>query len=371
MTTRFNVGLFYYVAPYINIAKNRFWLAASIILGFEHYTVKFSNDIEVVFEKKQFHILRSILGILSYSAQYTFSSKNTVRVSFDMRNWFTLPLKNFSKEDENLLDLIYQGIRNGADLITDDMQASRKKTIKILDIDNRKVVETANGIKFYLELIHPGNTIIETFVNDIHSISNEDDWNNKIVIDVGAECGDTALYYASKGARVYSFEPIKNNFVALQENLKINPGLAKKITPFNAAIGKDGKLKFYLNPESPDIGASFVYNKYGKDVSTTVVDGYSLKTALEKFKIGHADLLKMDCKGCEFFLTKDDLENIDMVKIEYLIKSEDKKLQDLLKVLEDAGFTNVIYRVNPEQSKSNKMFGHIYGVKNQISRQEF
>ena len=65
----------------------------------------------------------------------------------------------------------------------------------------------------------------------------------------------------------------------------------------------------------------------------------------------------------EFFLTKDDLVNIDKVKIEYLAKSEGKKLENLINVLETAGFENVIYKINPEQNISNKVLGHIYGVK--------
>ena len=42
------------------------------------------------------------------------------------------------------------------------------------------------------------------------------------MIDAGAECGDTPLFFASKGARVYAFEPIANTFLRLQENIQIN-----------------------------------------------------------------------------------------------------------------------------------------------------
>ena len=48
-----------------------------------------------------------------------------------------------------------------------------------------------------------------------------------------------------------------------------------------------------------------------------------LETARKKFKIDHIDLLKMDCKGCEFFLSDNDLKNIDRIKLEYSI--HDKK----------------------------------------------
>jgi len=363
MNLRYNLGLLYYLAPHMRVVKNRWGFCLSILLGFSSYKVKIDQGKTISFEKKQFSILLSLLGILSYATEYSIISKNKIKVSFDSKNWFTLSLTDFSKEDENLLILLYQGIKNGANFITEGDITNRKKTLKIIDFDGKKIVETFSGIKFFLELIHPGNTIIETFINDIHSITFKDSWEDKTVIDIGAECGDTALYYANLGAKVYSFEPIKSNFDALEKNLKLNPDLAKKITPFNAAIGTDGKAKFFLNPEAPDTGASFVYNKYDSSALTTIVDGYSLKSALKKFNIDKVDLLKMDCKGCEFFLTKEDLVDVEKVKIEYLAKGDGKQLDNLLNILEVSGFENVIYKVNPEQNNSNKILGHIFGEK--------
>ena len=51
---------------------------------------------------------------------------------------------------------------------------------------------------------------------------------NNIVVDVGAQCGDTPLYYANKGATVYAFEPNLNHYNAMLKNLSLNPVLAKK-----------------------------------------------------------------------------------------------------------------------------------------------
>ena len=44
------------------------------------------------------------------------------------------------------------------------------------------------------------------------------------------------------------------------------------------------------------------------------MDGYKLETARKKFSINHIDLLKMDCKECEFYLTDEDLKDIDRIK---------------------------------------------------------
>ena len=50
----------------------------------------------------------------------------------------------------------------------------------------------------------------ETFLADIH-FSNFD-LKNKIVIQAGGFIGDTALYYSSRGAKVFSFEPDINSY---------------------------------------------------------------------------------------------------------------------------------------------------------------
>jgi len=366
MNLMHNIGLIFYLLPYTNIIKNRWSLILSILFGRSKYKIKLDDGHIINFDKSQYDILRYFLGSISFATTYHVNSDKTVEISFDNKNKFTIPIENLSLEDNNLLELIFMGTRNGADFSTnesDDENKFRSKTTKIIQGKDRKIIETSKGIKFYLDSIHPGNSIVETFVSDIHSITNQDNWNDKIVIDVGAECGDTALYYSSLGAKVFAFEPIKNNFNSMVENLELNPDLSKRITPINAAIGKDGKLKFYQAEDTPDIGASFVYNKRGKNAKISIVEGYSLESALKKFNIEHVDLLKMDCKACEFFLTENGLKSVDSVKIEYIANEKDRKLDDLVKTLENVGFKIRIYRVDQFQSGSNKMSGHIYGKK--------
>ena len=87
----------------------------------------------------------------------------------------------------------------------------------------------------------------ETFVTDLHHINSKIDWKDKVVIDVGPEYGDTPLYFASMGAKVYAFEAQKSHYEGMLENLSLNPELSKQIIPTNAAIGKDGFLDFFID----------------------------------------------------------------------------------------------------------------------------
>ena len=369
VSLRQKLALIYHIIPFLfspSPIKNRFSFIFSILTSRPNYNVKFKNDMILQFKSSQFEVVFSIIYIIKLSTSYSINSKGVIEFSFDHQNKFSIPISNLSHEDENLLELFCKGSIHGANFITENKMGDldiRDKTIKIIQKDGKKIVETSTGIKFYLDSIHP-ETIVETFVSNIHMINSHYKWSNKVVVDAGAECGDTPLYYANMGAKVFAFEPIKAHFDAMMRNISLNPELSERIIPINAAIGKDGPLKFYQSNQG-DLagGASFVYNVHRENVKISDVTGYSLESAFKEFNINHVDLLKMDCKGCEFLLTENALKNVDMVKIEFLSFDNSHKLKDLLKILENAGFKYMIYKINPRQMVSNNVFGHIYGKK--------
>ena len=61
------------------------------------------------------------------------------------------------------------------------------------------VLTTDTGVRFDLPSVDP-TVLAETFVYDVHFIGF--DLRGTTVLDIGANVGDTALYYASKGAKV-------------------------------------------------------------------------------------------------------------------------------------------------------------------------
>jgi len=366
LKVRENFGLMYFVLPHISPVKNKISLLLSILLGSSKHKIKLKNNLMVTFNSSKFTTMRSLLGILTYAADYKISTKE-ISVSFDLKEYFSIPIRNLSYEDENLLELLFLGTKYGANFTADTkipMENFRDKTFLITKSNGKRIIKTYSGVRFYIDSIHVGNTIIETFVKTIHMINSNYDWTDKVVIDIGAECGDTPLYFASKGARVYAFEPVKTHYDAMIRNMELNPDLAKKIIPINAAIGKDGMLEFI---ESANFGggggASFLYDNQGGKGKTTEVIGYSLENALKKFNISNIDLLKMDCKGCEFFLNEEVLRNVNMVKIEYSIHSTEHKMENLLKILENANFKCVVYRNSDQNRRTNRLSGNVYGIK--------
>ena len=225
----------------------------------------------------------------------------------------------------------------------------------------RKVVETYDGIKFYLDSINPG-TFNETFVRDIHMINPDVDWNGKIVLDVGAECGDTALYFAKMGATVLAFEPSPSSYQAMLGNLELNPDISKKINAINAGVGKDGLVTFFESAIPGIRGGTSYLKKYYDDKNTKSfkVKCYSLESIFEKFNIKHVDLLKMDCKGCEITLNEKILTKIDKLKVEVTLQFTNMKFKDFFKIFEKAGFEYSLFSISPVHTTSFKNGGTIY-----------
>ena len=100
-----------------------------------------------------------------------------------------------------------------------------------------------------------------------------------------------------------------------------------------------------------------------KNALIEMVQGFSLETVLKKFKIENIELMKMDCKGCEFFLNKPALDKIRRIKIEFAGFHPEKTVEDVLLKLKNNGFSYVIYRSSNSRNHSNKEVGYIYAEK--------
>ena len=140
------------------------------------------------------------------------------------------------------------------------------------------------GILYHTRADELINTIYEEHQYDALNV------NGKQVIDIGADCGDTAIQFAFRGAReVYSYEPNLSSFNALDLTLLNN---TKPIKAYNMAVlGKAQTIG--INPEAKA-------NRAGK-----IAEGnYQIKaTTLNDIVKEHNIIdgaLKMDCEGYEY-----------------------------------------------------------------------
>ena len=178
--------------------------------------------------------------------------------------------------------------------------------------------------------------IIEVFSQEIYEpFLKNFDLNNKIVIDVGGALGDTAVYFALKGAKmVYAFEPTPNFYNLACRNIKIN-NLEDKCKIFNAAVGKEKKDN---NLDDQTFKDMFVNDpevkEYGNDSGG--VPMITIREIVEKFKLSDV-FLKLDCEGYEYDIILNAPKDI-IRKFEYIIMEYHYGFESLKKKLEENGF---------------------------------
>jgi len=200
---------------------------------------------------------------------------------------------------------------------------------------------------------------VETFY---HEFYRDLDVKGKIVIDVGAYVGDTAIYFLLRGARhVYAIEP---NHIAIRiamENVR-RLGLEGRVTFINAAVGsKIGEIR--IKPDaSIEAGADIGALRSDSGVPVKVV---TLRWLVEEYGLEDA-VLKMDCEGCEYdSILHDDVSVLRAFKemvIEYHYG-----YRCIVQRLRDAGFrvrySRPWYSYNTSASNPHMFVGLIYAVR--------
>ncbi|KUK01840.1 MAG: Methyltransferase FkbM family [Methanobacteriaceae archaeon 41_258] len=174
------------------------------------------------------------------------------------------------------------------------------------------------------------SSFFETFVEEPYHVPSTD--KDKIVIDIGGNVGDTALYFANKGYRVYSFEPIPEVYQVALKNIKLNSHLADKITFVNKAVNsKEGRAKISYQGLNKG-GESSILIKADNALEVNTI---TLKRILKQYEIEDPYLLKMDCEGCEYKIIKEqDLQMFNKIILEYhtfLIKKPPETIIEKLK----------------------------------------
>lgn len=197
-------------------------------------------------------------------------------------------------------------------------------------------IETPDGIKFMLSGFDQG-IMAETYLFDIHHCEN---LKGKIVVQAGGFVGDTALYYASKGAIVYSFEPDTRSFGVALKNIGLNQELSKKITMGNCVLGRDETIEFPVS-ESGSGGSSLFDLKLKNKIN---VKSVSLTTILKEYNIESPYLLDLDIKGAEFIVINDKaVQEFKKIRIEYspyLLNDKGATIGILMDKLQEYGFGN-------------------------------
>ncbi|WP_231112327.1 FkbM family methyltransferase [Stygiolobus azoricus] len=209
---------------------------------------------------------------------------------------------------------------------------------------------------------HMHHVIMETFVDEQYSYV---DVKNKSVVDIGAFVGDSAIYFAAKGAKkVYAIEPHPGAYEELVENIRIN-GLEEKIVPLNMAVGDKEGYIVISNVEKKQAPGIWFKESDGNGVKVRME---TLNDIIKKYNL-ETNVLKMDCEGCEYNLILNDYEAVskfDQLAFEYHAYNTSIPISKLIELLErdyNCEFVNEhIYKKYFPNWDKNKL-GMLYCVK--------
>jgi FkbM family methyltransferase len=190
--------------------------------------------------------------------------------------------------------------------------------------------------------------------------SGEYDWlpaQGRVVLDIGANIGDTAVYFAANGARrVVALEPYPYSCRLAEENARYS-GMQDVIQIVNSGIGHPGT--FRIRPDFANtVGSDLTPTEEGVEVPVL-----SLEQTIARFDIADA-VLKMDCEGSEYDAFREasraTLRTFSHMQIEYHYGAE-----PLVTQLREAGFrvrvTGPRYSVVPEaRSNPYMMSGYVF-----------
>lgn len=120
----------------------------------------------------------------------------------------------------------------------------------------------------------------------------------EVIFDAGAHIGLVSVYYALlyPQARIYSFEPLPENFELLEENIALN---SVNITPIAQGLGaREGHFAYYMSEEVRNCGGGTFIDS-GRRNKAITLPVTTVKQFTEKEKIDKIDILKMDVEGME------------------------------------------------------------------------
>lgn len=178
---------------------------------------------------------------------------------------------------------------------------------------------------------------------------------DKTVIDIGANIGDTPIYFVLNGAkRVIGLEPFPKNFKIANKNIQFNNFSDKIILLLAGCAAKSGNI--IINPEE-DSNIESVLKESDQGIEIPLL---TLTQIFKEQNITSQPILKMDCEGCEYDIIKstseETLKRFSHIQIEY-----HSGYINLKKKLEDCGFKITI--VKPRATDViNTIIGKVNGI---------
>jgi len=289
----------------INTTKN-FWILIPLRIFHGTRSAHFRNGIETELNISEYLIVISLLEYLrkegftiTKTIQGYFLQKINGGISFQTLSLVATPAvfelvsslvsQGWTFEQNN--DMSYYFHKNGVDCL-----------VQMLD-DNLFSLKLRQ-----VEIIGPYDSIWIYLFEITHGVY---DWNfnGKVVLDVGGFCGETAVFFASQGAKkVIIYEPVPEHQKFIKENM-IRNNIEAEI--HEEGIGeKDGTETIRCWEVNPGFGLE---RKEKKELKVKI------RSVTDVIETSGADIGKFDCEGAEASLLnvpESTLRKIDFYIIE-------------------------------------------------------
>ena len=170
-------------------------------------------------------------------------------------------------------------------------------------------VDSALSQGIYFTQNTPPLSLREIFTQGIYNIEGFTPAKGQVVLDVGANYGDSSIWWAKKfGAKVVAFEPLNDVFIELEKNVELN---SADVIAYNVAIGN---------------GEEISGNSQGRMFSAGGV--LKIKTKrLDDYSFDRVDLLKIDVEGFEYEVLKGAENTINKFKPRIIIETHSDSLR--------------------------------------------
>tara|TARA_B110000438_G_C15791920_1_gene641085 strand:- start:1003 stop:1971 length:969 start_codon:yes stop_codon:yes gene_type:complete len=262
--------------------------------------VSFSEKIyaHIVYWKNFIGMIKLMQKIYKKSYKILFSLlKNNFPINVELKNGEKYQLRTYHEMDflmhaQQISNLTFN-IRK--DEIIIENQFSKNKLITLIFYGGMNNGDIINGV-----------------LGDDYS---EIDVKNKIVIDIGANIGDTAIYFISKGAKnVIGVEPFPKNFNLAKKNILKNKMQENIKLIQSGCSSKSGFIK--IDAEKCDTISTMQENQKGIKIPIITIE-----QIIKENNVPKNSILKIDCEGCEYeiikSMSKDNFKNFSEIFIEY------------------------------------------------------
>ena len=206
-----------------------------------------------------------------------------------------------------------------------------RDTFAILETRTNKKIKVRTNTTDFMALANVW--LLEDYKIKKFEINSDD-----VIIDIGAHIGIFTIYASQfcNNGKIYSFEPVRENYDLLLNNIKLNN--SEQVKPFNLAVSNtNDDVTIYINDDKA------AHSIFPSSESSINVKSITLQNIFEENNINHCNFLKLDCEGAEYEilcnLPAKYFKEIDKIVMEcHFVDKKPKLIGELKQILVKQGF---------------------------------